>query len=246
MAHFRLGRKAVKSDSRTLRLAKYLSAALAPPPASVDWSKGIAQFGMMLNDSLGCCTIAGIGHAIQVFTANSGTESTVPDARILSYYESWDGYVDGDPSTDNGGVELDVLNAWKTDGFVGHKLLAFADPAVANLTEVEQAIALFGGLYIGLSVTDQVMANDNDPTIPWDVTPQDSVDGGHCVYVTGYDAIYIYFISWGQIYKMTRKYWATYVDEAHALISPDFIAANGLDPAGFNLTQLQADLAAIV
>lgn len=246
MAHLRLGRKAVKTDSRTLRLARYMTAALAAPPASVDWSKGVAQFGMMKNDTLGCCTIAGVGHALQIWSANIGDEITVPDSVILSYYEEWDGYDPSDPSTDQGGIELDVLNDWQKGQFNGHELIAFADPTVSNMTEVEQAIALFGGLYIGLSVTAGVMANDNDPTIPWDVTPQASIDGGHCVYVTGYDATYIYFISWGQIYKMTRKYWATYVDEAHALISPDFIAANGLDPAGFNLTQLQADLAAIV
>lgn len=246
MPNFKLGRKAVKTDSRTLKLAKYLSAGIVSPPVSVDWSKGIYQWGMMLNDTLGCCTIAGVGHAIQVLTANAGTEATVPDSTILQYYENWDGYVDGDPSTDNGGIELDVLNDWKQNGFSGHKLLAFADPAVSNLTEIKQAIALFGGLYIGLSVTDQVMQNNNDPTVPWDVTPQDTIDGGHCVYAVGYDPNFVYIISWGQIYKMTWAYWTANVDEAHALISPDFIAANGLDAAGFNLTQLRADLAAIV
>lgn len=244
MPHFRLGRKAVKTDTRTLKLAKYMTA-LAPPPASADWSKGITDFGMMLNDSLGCCTIAGVGHAIQILTANAGAEVTVADSDILSYYESWDGYVDGDPSTDNGGVELDVLNDWRQKGFSGHALTAFADPDVKNLTEIEQAINLFGGLYIGLSVTNQVMQDADDPSTPWDVTSSDTIDGGHCVFVVAYDDQFFYFISWGQIYKMTINYWNTYVDEAHALISPDFIAANGLDPQGFNLTQLQADLAAI-
>jgi hypothetical protein len=257
MAHFKLGRKALVTDSRTLRLARYFSPTLAPPPASVDWTKGVTQFGMMLNgpdpnnppsasDGLGDCTIAGVAHAIQIFTANSGTEVTLPDQTILDYYEWWDGYVDGDPSTDNGGVEIDVLNHWRKKKFWGHRLDAYADPSVSNLTEVRQAVSLFGGLYIGLSVTDQVMQNDNDPTIPWDVTPGDTIDGGHCVFVTGYDAQFIYFISWGQIYKMTLAYWNAYVDESHALLSPDFLGANGLDPQGFNLKQLQADLAAIV
>lgn len=245
MAHFRLGRKAVKTDSRTLRLAKYMKA-LAPAPAAVNWAKGIAAWGMMLNDSLGDCTIAGVGHAIQVWTANAGTETTLPDSIIQNYYSTWDGYVPGDPSTDNGGVELDVLSDWKAQGFSGHLLTAYADPTVSNLAEVKQAINLFLGLYIGLSVTDQVMENDNDPTIPWDVTPGDTIDGGHCVYVIGYDATYIYFISWGQIYKMTLAYWNGYVDEAHALLSPDMIASTGLSASGFNTTELLADLAAIV
>ena len=243
---FKLGRKAVKRDSRTLRLGRYMLPALAAPPASADWTTGISQWGMMLNDQLGCCTIAGVGHAIQVMTAAIGKEVTLPDATIQAYYESWDGYDPNDPSTDQGGIEADVLKNWKKKGFGGHGLTAFADVSVSDLTEIEQAINLFGGVYIGTTVTDQVMATSDDPSKPWDVTAGDKIDGGHAVFVPKYDADYFYLISWGQIYKMTRAYWAKYVDEAHALLSPDFIAASGLDPQGFNLAQLEADLAAIV
>jgi hypothetical protein len=243
---YKLGRRAVKHDSRTLKLGRYMTAALPSPPASVDWTKGIASWGMMLNDDLGDCTIAGVAHAVQVFSTNAGTEAIVPDAVVLSYYESWDGYVDGDPSTDNGGIELDVLTNWKAQGFDGHKLTAFADPDVKNIAEIRQAINLFGGIYIGMSVTNQAISTDSDPSVPWDVGGDTTIAGGHCVFVTGYDANFIYFISWGQVFKMTYAYWSAYVDEAHALLSPDFIAANGLDPQGFNLAQLEADLAAIV
>src|SRR5487761_2483904 len=102
----KLGRKAVKRDSRRLMLAKYLPAALPSAPASCDWSDKITQFSMMLNDSLGCCTIAGCGHAVQVWTANTGGIITVADSVIEGMYEKWDGYVPGDASTDTGGVEL--------------------------------------------------------------------------------------------------------------------------------------------
>lgn len=245
MAHYRLGRKALKTDSRTLRLARYMKA-LGPPPAAVNWAKGISQFGMMLNDQLGCCTIAGIGHAIQVWTANVSAEVTIPDSIIQNYYSTWDGYVPGDPSTDNGGIELNVLQDWKAQGFSGHLLTAYADPTVSNLVEVRQAINLFLGLYIGFNVTNQVMENDDDPTIPWDMTGDTSSAGGHCVYVIGYDAQFVYVISWGQIYKMTWAYWSANVDEAHALLSPDLISSKGLSASGFNTTQLLADLSAIV
>jgi hypothetical protein len=245
MARYRLGRKAVKTDSRTLRFAKY-AAALAAPPASVDWTKGITQWGMMLNDALGDCTIAGIGHAIQVWTANASTEITLPDQVILDYYEWWDGYVDGDPSTDDGGIEIDVLNHWKKKKFWGHKLDAFVDPDVSNLTEIQQAINLFGPLYIGLNVPESVMNTDNDPSIPWDVTGDNTLVGGHCVVCVGYEPGYISLISWGSVYRMTTAFWAQFVDEAHCLLSQDWISSSGVDPAGFNLPQLRADLAAIV
>ena len=146
----RLGRKAVKTDTRTLMLGDYLTPSLPPPPPAKDWTVGITGWGMMMNDTLGDCTIAGVGHAVQVWTANTGGIVTVPDSTIETYYENWDGYVPGNPSTDTGGIELDVLTDWQKQGFDGHALMAFADPKFTNLVEIRQSIALFGGVYIGL------------------------------------------------------------------------------------------------
>ena len=137
---------------------------------------------MMLNDSLGDCTIAGVAHAVQVWTANNGSMVTVPNPTVEKYYEQWDGYVPGQPSTDQGGVELDVLNDWHKQGFDGNPLLAFADPKPANLTEVRQSIALFGGVYIGLSLPITAQTQE-----VWDVVPKGGAKakpgswGGHCV-----------------------------------------------------------------
>jgi hypothetical protein len=241
---YRLGRKCVKTDSRTLRLAKY-TADLPTPPASSDWTKGITQWGMMLNDTLGDCTIAGLGHALQVWTVNASTELTVPDSVIEGAYEKWCGYKPNDPNSDQGGDELTVLNGFKKNGLGGQKLLAFADPFVSNITEIQQTINLFGGAYIGFNVPASVVNTDTDPTIPWDVTGDQTIEGGHAVWVPKYDENFLYPISWGQVYKMTYAFWEMFVDEAHALLSPDWIAASGLATSGFNLSQLQSDLSAI-
>src|SRR5580692_6287960 len=120
-----LGRKAVITDSRTLKMASYLGPQLPPSPASVDWTKGKSSWGMMLNDKLGCCTIAGCAHAIQLWSNSVGQEITIPDSDVLATYEQWDGYNPSDPNTDNGGIELNVLNQWKNKGLFGHQLLAF-------------------------------------------------------------------------------------------------------------------------
>jgi len=242
----KLGRKAVKTDSRTLCLARYMTPALPAPPPAVDWTKGKTSFGMMLNNALGDCTIAGVAHAIQILTLNAAAEVTPPDDVVQSYYEQWDGYNPADPETDKGGVELDVLNKWRTQGFAGHELLAFADPNVANGEEIRQSIALFGGVYIGLSLPMSAQTQD-----VWDVAPdpgdgstQAGSWGGHCVFVAGYDQKGFTCITWGELKKITTAFWQKYCDEAHALLSPDWLTANGA-PSGFNLQQLQADLAAI-
>jgi hypothetical protein len=252
----KLGRKAVKRDTRTLALSRYIEAGLPAPPASADWTKGIRSWGMMLNgpdpaepqypDGLGDCTIAGVAHAVQVFTANTGNEVTVPDSTVLKFYEKWDGYVPGNASTDNGGVELDVLTDWRKQGFAGNKLEGFADPNPKNLTEIRQSIALFGGVYIGLSLP--VTAQKQDV---WDVVPgggpgaQAGSWGGHCVFVPKYDANSFTCITWGQLKTMTVAFFEAYCDEAHTLLADGWFNKSGVNPAGLNLEQLQADLSAI-
>jgi len=170
----------------------------------------------------------------------------VPDPTIESYYENWDGYIPTDPSTDRGGIELDVLNHWKKNGFDGHALLAFADPNPAKLVEIRQSIALFGGVYIGLSLPITAQTQD-----VWDVVPNGGAKskpgswGGHCVFVPKYDAKGFTCITWGQRKTMTLAFWKKYCDEAHTLFGQDWLSAKG-SPAGFDQAQLQSDLKAIV
>ena len=243
-AQMRLGRKAVKTDSRTLQLARYLRAELPAAPASADWSHGITDWGMMLNDKLGDCTIAGAAHAVQAWSANLGQEVTLTDQQVLAAYEQWDGYVPSDPSSDQGGVELDVLTKWRQQGLSGHSLIGYAAAAVKNLNEVRQAIALFGGVYIGLSLPLSAQSQ----TV-WDVAKGTNGKpggwGGHCVYVVGYDAGGFTCVTWGALKKMTVAFWKKYCDEAYVLLSQDWIGSKGTSPAGLDLQQLQADLGAI-
>lgn len=244
-SQMKLGRRAIKTDSRTLKMARYLSPTLPPAPPAKDWTRGITSWSYMLNNTLGDCTIAGIGHAIQVWSANNGAEITIPDSVILRYYETWDGYNPADPSTDQGGIEIDVLRNWQKSGFDQHKLLAFADPVYSNLDEIRQAINLFGGVYIGLNLPNTAQTQE-----VWDVVPGGGPNaaagswGGHCVFVPAYDPSGFTCITWGAPKIMTNAFWQAYVDEAHALLSQDWIDQQG-SPAGFDLSQLRTDLSLI-
>lgn len=238
----KLGRKAVKHDSRTLRLARYLTAKLPAPPAAVSWSPAVKSWTCLLNDSLFDCTIAGILHLLQCQSANAGGSFIPTDAEALQYYKAIDGYNPSDPSTDQGGVELDVLNFCKQNGIAGQAVTAYASLDVSRATEVMQGIFLFGGIYAGVSLP--VSAQDQDV---WDVVPGDDggMWGGHAVPITDYDQNGLTCITWGATKKLTWAFWKQYFDEAYAVLSPDFIGANGLDPQGAALEQLQSDLALI-
>ena len=243
-SQMKLGRKAIKTDARTLRLARYLTSALPAPPESVSYSKNVptGAWGMLLNDQLGDCTIAGALHLDQALAAAAGKGFKPTDAEALAAYEAIDGYRPGDPSTDQGGVLIDVLKAWRSQGIGGRKILGFAAVNIRDRTEVQQAIYLFGGIYTG------AMLPISAQTQPewWDASPNDGgVWGGHCVPDLDYDKEGLACITWGAVKRMTWAFFQRYCDEAYAVISQDFIEANGSAPSGFDLAQLQADLALI-
>lgn len=240
----KLGRKAVKTDSRTLRLARYLTPALPAPPKAVDWTKGIRQWGMMLNDRLGDCTIAGCAHAVQTWSANLGAEKTIVDADVQAAYEYWDGYRPNHPETDQGGVELDVLTRWRQDSLAGHRLLAFADPTYGSLELARQTIALFGGAYIGIDLPLTAQTQDEWGLVSLTGSGAPGSWGGHCVWVPAYDEFGFTCVTWGALKRISNAFWSAYVDEIHALLGADWLSAKGA-PNGFDLAALQADLAAI-
>lgn len=242
----KLGRKAIKHDSRTLKLARYLVEGTLPAaPPAVDWMFGLTNWGMMLNDQLGDCTIAAAAHAVQVWTAALGGEQTLDDDAVLAAYEQWDGYDPSDPESDQGGVELDVLTSWRKtlNGFKGHRLEAFASMNQADLEEVRQAINLFGGAYIGVALPETAQTQEIWDAVDGPGSARGSW-GGHAVFVPKYDAQGFTCITWGRPKTMTLKFWQAYVDEAYALLGADWIGAKG-SPAGFSLGDLQADLALI-
>ena len=245
----KLGKLPARRDRRTLQMKKYV--APLPPPPAVYWSKGFPSWGTMLNDQLGCCTIAAVGHAIQVWRMNLGGNVSMPritpsDSTILTGYEQWCGYNPSDPSTDQGGVELDVLNDWRQQGLAGDKILAYAAPAPSNVLHVKQAIFLFAGIYIGFAVPQSAM-DQFSAGQPWDVVANDGgIVGGHAVFCPDYNSAGLFAITWGQRQFMTWAFWAKYLDESYALLSPDWINSKNLAPNMVDLTTLQNDLGQVV
>ena len=130
-------------DARASRAAGQSS--IGPTAAKAPW-------GMMLNDTLGDCTCAAMGHEVQVATANHGNEVTVPDAAVLTAYEAVSGYVPGSrtPTTVPTCSTCSSIGAASASAAI--KIVGFAKVNPLDWLEVRQAIALFGGMYIGLAL----------------------------------------------------------------------------------------------
>lgn len=194
------------------------------------------------------CTCAGILHMIMLWNAQNGNPRTFVNADAIQLYETLCGYKPGDPSTDQGGVELDILKSWRKTPIDGTALLGFVTVDPTNWDHVKLAHWLAGTLYMGLSLPTSAQ----DETI-WSSTSDDPGGwGGHAVCTNAYGPLggfscseYLSCITWGEKQKMTPKWLAKYCDELYAPITPAWFDKAGLAPSGFNLDQLQADLAAL-
>lgn len=249
MPAYKLGKQRPKIDSRTLQFGAYLTKELPPPPPSVDYTKPVADWPMMGNDTYGDCTCAAAGHMIEQWTANTGKEVTLTDPQILKAYNH---FAHGNP--DAGANMLDVLNYWRKTGIGHDKIQAYAQLEPQNDTQLKDAVNLFGACYIGLELPDFAVPPHTDfLTIPWVVPGTGPVgnaapnpNNGHCVPAVAYDQRFIYVVTWGAIKTMTWNFYDTYADEAFAVLSPDWINQKlGTSPSGFNMAALQADLEAV-
>lgn len=251
-----LGRRAVSprvAGPRRL-MAHRLLQSLPPPPPSVDWIKAASDqcggdFGMMLNSTLGCCTIAAVGHAKQIWTANNGKIITPPDSAILAGYESVDGYNPNDPSTDQGGVETDVLAAWQSRGVADSQIDAWIPVSGMNLDHVRKAIQRFGLVYIGAGLPRTIQ--NQDEAGEWFVDLSGGQDaeagslGGHAVILAAYDQDSFTCITWGAAQKMSVDWMLSYVDELYAPLCSQLWCPGGKSPLGDAAADLKADLQAV-
>lgn len=259
----KLGRKPSAPDKRTLCLAHYLDRVELPPaPAAFDWTKAVPKYGMLLNDQVGDCVIAGMMHLAMGFQANSvgapawSAAPLVPtDQEVIAAYSAIGGYDPSDSSTDQGCSVLLALKYWRNTGImIGgklNKILAFAKVNVANPNELHTGLYLFGGLMTGF---DMPLSAQNAKS--WTVPARGLVGkglpgswGGHCAPLAAEDlsksGAQFKVITWGETLDASAGFVADYCPEIYAVISTEWIKKNGKAPSGFALDALQADLAAL-
>lgn len=250
----KLGKTAPRLDNRTLKLAKYIKA-VTPPPAQASFMQKIKSWPMYLNDVEGCCVISCGGHEIQQVTAYASTEKRITDGDIQKGYMDVGGYVPGDPSTDNGCDMLTALKYRRKIGLGGHKIRAFAALDTSKPNEFKQTIALFGSVEIGVALPISAQAQvgpDSSSQNVWAVPSfglqgdgSPGTWGGHCIPGCEYSKSIMRVVTWGGVQMMTWNFLAAYCDEAYAVLTDEWIEANGKSPSGFDVKTLLADLSSV-
>jgi hypothetical protein len=251
MTH-KLGKLPPKEDARTLKFSSY-AAALPEPPRIFGFGSLYSDWGMLGNDRYGDCVFAGAAHETMLWNkVRAGAGVKMSTAETLLDYSAVTGFDPSDPSTDNGAVVLDALKYRRSSGVrdaagTRHKIAAYVSLDPTNWHELVQASYIFGAVGIGFAVPDTIW-DQWDHGEYWDlVDPNAPIDGGHYVPVVGSrnaDAR-VTIVTWGRRWQMTKRFYEAYNDEAFAILSEEQIRSDGTGLHGFDLAQLNADLAGL-
>jgi hypothetical protein len=233
---FRAGRLPNDPSKPRVSLDAHLDGATAP--AIVDNYTAVASWGMLGNDQWGDCTCAGDGHICEQQTGiGLGQELVVTTGQALDIYSAISGFNpnDGPPGsnpTDQGATVQSAIEYLVKPGIGAFRIAAYGQVAVTDMAKIKLAVYEFGCLSIGINLPDSAMTQFNAGQ-PWTPVSGSPIDGGHCVIVVGYDADWIYVVTWGAVQKMSYAFWTEYVEEAWAPIAQDWVSKSGLSLTSF-------------
>lgn len=245
----KLGKQAFTHSSDDLLFATYNTVKVTLPkvPATFGHEQGIT-WTMLANDKLGDCTCAGQGHGVMNVNHANGRTITFTDANAITLYEHVSGYKPSDPSSDQGAVVRTVLAYMKKTGMqdasgTAHKIGAYLRLEPGNTDQLFMAAYLFGQVGLGIQFPETAMDQFNEGK-PWSVVKGAQIEGGHYIPAVAHRDGRINIVTWGKTQPMTLGFYRTYCDEAWAIISPEYLTSDKT-PEGFDMAQLNADLAAL-
>lgn len=253
------GRRSPK-NTPALRFASFRATTGAVPahPATVDYLATLTDWQMLGNDRVGDCNSVTWANMRRLVTATLSTESYPTQEMVWKFYKTQnpkfnpngDPNVDGPSSQYDQGMEiqtgLEYLHS--NGGPDGVKAVAFAKVDHTNIEEVRAAIALFGGLWLGITVLDENQQQFADGR-EWTNVSNGTVDGGHAILAGGYTPD-VRFITWGQEAGFAPSFWNgtaqgyQLVEEAWVVIWPEHLQSKEF-LAGVDVNALAADYAAL-
>lgn len=235
-------------DKEYLQFERFWTGTVPSHPTSVNNMANVSDWGMYGNDKFGTCGPASVGNYIKYVSKDlTGTEVTpsINDAYDL-YRRSGNPTFNATTGAGDNGVSMAVmLGALTSGGIGGLHSLAYAKVDNTNLNAIRAAIAIFGGLLLGINMqtAQQSQTNANPPL--WNYS-QSAVWGGHAVAAGGYTSqssgADVGVVSWAKRVGTTDSFWTHQVQEAWAVILPAHLGTTqfitGIDTATLNADYL--------
>jgi hypothetical protein len=236
-----------------------------PPATDVDRATRVSDWPMYCNgpdpanesacpgspDGCGDCFWAACGHEITAFTAYAGAAPVVvPPISVIRGYSST-GYSPQTGENDNGTEPSQGLAFMRSTGLLdsagrAHKYEAYAafrDPTDEEL--LAQVLNTFGTVLLAVEL-DQAQEDQFGNGQPWTYVAGSQDLGGHMICLqrrAPASQLDIYKpVTWGALWEANRAFIHNQVIDAYAVVSADWIAANGTTIEGLDLQQLLADM----
>lgn len=249
MSEYRLGKLPARKDAVLLKFARYVKPAMLPtPPLIFGRYNLIGDFGILGNDSVGDCVLAGGCHEEMLWTSEGGSPAEFTAENALSDYSAITGYNPADPSTDRGTDMQMAASYRRKTGLVDktgnrHKVLAYVALEAGNVDQLALASWLFGACGIGILISNENM-QEFEQGKPWSTTTG-KIEGGHYVCVVGRRANgNPLCVTWGKLQEMTPAFYEQANDESIAYLSGERLV-DGKSLDGFDLETLKSDLAVV-
>jgi hypothetical protein len=255
---YKYGRRPPK-NAPALRFGSFLQAAAPAYPASEDYLAALSGGWQMLgNDQVGDCNAVTWANFRRLVTATLTTEYYPTQEQVWQFYQTQNPDFDPAGSQDTNGpgsqadqgmdIQTGLEYLQQTGGPDGVQAVAFAKVDHTNMAEVKAALAIFGGLWLGIMVLN---ANQQEfaQGEPWTDVPGAQIEGGHAILGGGYGTD-IKFITWAQETEFAPSFWngvvqgTTLVEEAWVVIWPEHLGTSGFEQ-GVDQTQLATDYQAL-
>lgn len=215
-----------------LLLRDILTGTTPPVPTFVDHFAQATGWELGNNDRFGTCGPTSVAnHRRLVTSALLGSEQAPSLDDIFDLYRRSGNphfnpsLSDTDPSQDDNGVVMQtMLEALMKDGIGGVKPVAFAKITPGDMDTLDKAIALFGGILLGLTLKT---AQQHQKV--WDYVADSAEWGGHAVMAgkyndpAGTDADRVGIITWARDTALTRGFISQQEDEAWVVIWPEML-----------------------
>ena len=255
---YKYGRRPPK-NAPALSFGSFLSSAAPAHPQEEDYLAKLTGWQMLGNDVAGDCNAVTWANTRRLVTATLTTENYPTQAQVWQFYETQNPGFDpngtsetnGPGSSDDQGMDiqtgLEYLHT--TGGPDGVSAVAFAKVDHTNTDEVKAALAIFGGLWLGIQVLDanqQQFAEGH----AWTDVPGSPIDGGHAILGGGYTTADVMFITWARETEFARSFWNgvvqgnPLVEEAWVVIWPEHLGTRAFEQ-GVDRAQLAADYQAL-
>lgn len=248
---FKLGKKPAAPQPTDLLFLTYRGTEpMTLAPIGYGHGKLVSNpWGMLANDTVGDCAIAGPMHETMLWCASAQEQIQFTDQNAIGVYSAVTGYTPDDPSTDQGSDVHDVLNYRRDTGLPDsttriHKIGAFVSLTPGDWNMLLEALYAFEAVGVGLELPDYAMEQFQQGS-PWMLQHGGTVEGGHYVPVIGRPNVSVLtVVTWGATQLMTRAFYEKYNDESWGILSEEMLTG-GKSLEGFDIAKLQADIAAL-